>query len=78
MHDLLPIQLLPAGSRARIDQLLGGEDDVHRLQELGMRVGTQIEIVQSGVPCIIKVDGTRFCFRDSESLGVLVRLGEVA
>lgn len=78
MHELLPLQLLPAGSRACIDQLLGREDEVHRLQELGLRVGTHVEMVQSGVPCIIKLDGTRLCFRDGEALGVLVRTGDVA
>jgi Fe2+ transport system protein FeoA len=78
MHELLPLHLLPPGRAARIDQLLGRPDDVHRLQELGMRVGTSIELVQAGCPCIIKLDGARLAFRDNEALQVLVRLGEVA
>lgn len=78
MHDLLPLHLLPAGQSARIGQLLGQADEVHRLQELGMRVGKSVEMVQAGTPCIIKLDGTRLCFRDSEAFRVLVRLGDVA
>ena len=75
MPDLLPLQLLPSGQRARIDQLLGRADEVHRLQELGMRVGTPIEMLQSGSTCIVKLDGTRLAFRDHEGFRVLVRAG---
>ena len=78
MHDLLPLHLLPPGSRALIGQLVGGADDVHRLEELGMRVGVQVEMVQAGSPCIIKLGGAKLCFRDNESLGVLVRMGGAA
>jgi Fe2+ transport system protein FeoA len=68
--------LLTSGQSARVDQVLGCADQVHRLQELGMRVGTSIEMVQSGTPCIVKLDGHRLAFRNNEALNVLVRLGE--
>ena len=48
MPDTFPLQMLAAGQRARIDQLVGRPDEVHRLQELGMRVGTSVEMLQSG------------------------------
>jgi ferrous iron transport protein A len=76
MPDAFPLQMLPAGQHALIDQLVGGPDEVHRLQELGMRVGTSIEMLQSGTPCIVKLDGARLAFRDHEGFRVLVRLGE--
>jgi ferrous iron transport protein A len=76
MPDLLPLHLLSLGQRARIDQVLGCPDQVHRLQELGMRVGTPVEMVQSGSPCIVKLDGNRLAFRDNDVISVLVRLGE--
>ena len=76
MHDLLPLQLLPPGRAGRIDQLLGRPDEIHRLEELGMRVGTPVEMVRSGTPCIVKLDGARLAFRDNEALRVLVRTGE--
>jgi Fe2+ transport system protein FeoA len=76
MPDTFPLQLLSAGQRARIDQLLGRPDEVHRLQELGMRVGTSIEMLQSGTTCIVQLEGSRLAFRDHEGFRVLVRLGE--
>lgn len=78
MHDLLPLQLLPPGKPGRVDQLLGRPDEVHRLEELGIRVGTEVEMVRSGSPCIVKLGGARLAFRDNEALRVLVRLGDVA
>jgi ferrous iron transport protein A len=75
MPDILPLHLLPTGQRAHIDQLVGGPDEVHRLQELGMRVGTQIEMLQRGTPCIIRLEGARLAFRDHDACRVLVRMG---
>jgi Fe2+ transport system protein FeoA len=76
MSDILPLRLLAAGQRARIDQLVGRPEEVHRLQELGMRKGVAVEMLQSGSPCIVKLDGAKLAFRDHEGCGVLVRLGE--
>jgi ferrous iron transport protein A len=76
MPDTLPLQMLCAGQRARVDQLLGRPDEVHRLQELGIRVGTPIEMLQSGTTCIVKLDGARLAFRDHEGFRVLVKVGE--
>jgi ferrous iron transport protein A len=76
MHDILPLPLLAAGQHARIDQLMGRPDEVQRLEELGLRVGTAIEMVKSGSPCIVLVGGTRLCFRGAEATSVLVRLGD--
>lgn len=78
MHDLLPLHLLPTGCLAEIGQLLGQADEVHRLEELGLRVGTQVEMIQAGSPCIINLAGTKLCFRDNEAFRVLVRLGDAA
>jgi Fe2+ transport system protein FeoA len=78
MHELLPLHLLPSGSRALIGQLVGRAEDVHRLEELGLRVGEPVEMVQAGSPCIIKLGGSKLCFRDNETLGVLVRKGDAA
>ena len=76
MPDTFPLQMLSAGQRARIDQLLGQPDEVHRLQELGIRVGKPVEVLQSGATCIVKLDGARLAFRDHDGFRVLVRLGE--
>jgi Fe2+ transport system protein FeoA len=40
---------------------------------MGLRDGVRIEIVQSGSPCILRVNGQRLCFRNCDAMGVLVR-----
>ena len=78
MPESFPLQMLTVGQRARIDQLLGRPDEVHRLEELGMRVGMTVEMLQHGSPCIVNLDGSRLAFRDHEGFQVLVRLGDAA
>jgi hypothetical protein len=45
---------------------------VHRLDELGLRQGTVVEMLQAGTPCIIRFAGQKVCFRADELLTVLV------
>lgn len=73
MHEVVPLSFLPVGQCGRIDQLMGLPDDVHRLEELGLRVGEAVEMVNPGSPCIVVVGGTRLCFRGAEATNVLVR-----
>lgn len=73
--DVIPLHMLPAGQLAQVDQLFGDADMVHRLEEMGLRSGTTIEMVQSGLPCIIRLAGHKLCFRNSEACNVLVRPG---
>jgi Fe2+ transport system protein FeoA len=76
--DLQPLHLLPAGAAGRIAQLLGEREQVHRLEELGLRSGVMIQMISAGSPCIVHVAGARLCFRSSELLGVLVTREEQA
>jgi Fe2+ transport system protein FeoA len=78
MHDVIPLPLLQPGQRASIDQLMGRAEEVHRLEELGLRVGAAVEMVQSGSPCIVALNGAKLCFRGCDATSVLVKLGEVA
>lgn len=75
MPELLPLQLLAPGQAACVEQLYGQPDDVHRLEELGLRRGAEIEMVQTGSPCIVRVAGSKLCFRECDLLRVLVRPG---
>lgn len=75
MSDLVPIQLLAPGQSAFVDQLFGQPEQVHRLEELGLRRGVEIEMVQNGSPCIVRVAGSKLCFRECDLLSVLVRPG---
>jgi Fe2+ transport system protein FeoA len=78
MHDLIPLPMLRPGQSGQIGQVLGRADEVHRLHELGIHVGRSVEMVQSGSPCIVRLNGAKLCFRNCDALSVLVRLGEVA
>ncbi len=78
MGKLVPLSHLMTGQKAEIGQLMGRPDNVRRLAEMGLRDGTAVEMVCSGSPCIIRLDGQRICIRANELLSVLVRPGAVA
>jgi ferrous iron transport protein A len=71
--DLIPITQLRRGEAAEISQVLGSPEHVRRLEELGLRDGVSLEMVQGGSPCIVRVAGTTLCFRHDELLRVLVK-----
>lgn len=70
---MIPISALRRGEVAEIAQLIGSAEQVRRLEELGLRDGTRLEIIRAGSPCIVRVAGTTLCFREDELLRVLVR-----
>ena len=78
MPDLIPLELLPAGRRGFVDQLVGDDASVHRLSEMGLRRGIAVEMVQPGSPCIVKLMGNNLCIRDANLFQVLIRQGEPA
>jgi ferrous iron transport protein A len=73
MPDMMPLTALYSGQFAEVGQLLGPVEQVRRLEELGIRAGAQLEMISTGSPCIVRIDGSRICFRHDESLRVLVR-----
>lgn len=68
----VPLKELLAGQAARIRHVTGNPDHVHRLEELGLRGGTRIEMVRQGNPCILRVACGKLCLRTDERLHVLV------
>lgn len=75
MPDIIPLELLPTGQRARVDQLVGDDASIHRLSEMGLRHGIIVEMVQPGSPCIVKLMGNKLCIRDANLFQVLVQPG---
>jgi ferrous iron transport protein A len=71
--DLIPLQMLSEGQVARVDHLLGSPADVQRLQEMGMHQGAEIEMVQPGSPCIVRLGGAKVCLRGANLFQILVR-----
>lgn len=81
MHDSalappIPLGLLARGQTALVSDLIGAADHVHRLEELGLRRGTSVEMLQPGSPCIIRLAGNKLCIRDADLFGVLVQRSE--
>ena len=77
MHDLVPLHLLSPGQSADIGHVWGAPDAIHRLEELGLRGGATVEMVQNGSPCIIRLAGQKLCFRADDMVRVFVRRGEL-
>ena len=77
-HASIPLDCLPPGRSAQIEQLVGCPEHVQRLEEMGLRQGTMVEMVRHGRPCIIRVGGYKLCFRRSDELSVQVRTPEIA
>jgi ferrous iron transport protein A len=63
---------LPAGQSACIHHIQGHPDYVHRLEEIGLRGGTRIEMFRSGNPCIIRLAGNKICLRADDTFNVWV------
>ena len=74
-EELVPLEFLARGQTAEIGELIGRPDQVQRLRELGIRSGVQVEMIQPGSPCIVKLEQQRLCFRESDLIGILVRPG---
>jgi len=68
----IPIGRLVAGQSAVVSQILGRAEDVHRLEEFGLRSGTTVEMFRPGNPCILRMAGNKVCLRIQPSLAVFV------
>jgi ferrous iron transport protein A len=75
VNEQVPLELLECGQTAAVTAIVGEREAIHRLKELGLREGTEVEMIRSGTPCIVRLDGQRLCLRGDEMLRVLVRPG---
>ncbi len=71
-EDVLPLELLHANEEASIVELIGDESQIHRLAEMGLRIGANIRMISPGAPCLLAIDGKRLSLRLNENLEVLV------
>jgi ferrous iron transport protein A len=77
-ETLLPLDLLKSNEEASIVELCGDEPQVHRLAEMGLRVGATIRMVRPGAPCLLAIDGKRLSLRLNDGLEVLVAVNHPA
>lgn len=69
---MIPLDLLQTGERAEICEVDGGEDSVHRLAEIGLRVGVEIRMQQPGQPCVLAIGDHRLSVRLDPSTQIYV------
>ena len=72
-HSLLPLEYLGRGEWAEIEHVDGEPGWVGRMAELGLRIGSQLRVLQAGSPCLIDVAGCRLCLRGESLMRILVR-----
>jgi ferrous iron transport protein A len=78
MRDFISLSALRPGQVAEVGEVVGPLAHIRRLQELGLRAGALLQMVRSGSPCILRVDGSTLCIRDDDSLRLMVRARQSA
>jgi ferrous iron transport protein A len=68
----IPLHRLAAGQSAHVARIVGAAEDVHRLEEFGLRRGTKIEMFRRGSPCILRIAASKVCLRLEDRLQVFV------
>lgn len=71
---VIPLDLLAAGEHGHIHELDGPPELIHRLAEMGLRIGAAVSMVQPGSPCILAVGNHRFSIRIDDCATVLVEV----
>ena len=75
MAIVVPLDCLAPGEEGRIENVDGSPELVTRLEEMGIRQGVGVRMVQPGSPCIIALNNHRISFRGEESAIVMVAVG---
>lgn len=73
---LVPLESMTTGEHGVVHTLDGAPDFVVRLEEMGLREGTAIQMVRSGSPCILAVNDHRLSLRFDNKATVLVELSK--
>ncbi len=72
--QIVPMHLLHPGETGAILEIEGETHLVRRLDEMGLRAGVHVRMVQSGHPCIVAFDHQRLSFRGEGEAVVLVEV----
>lgn len=72
-HTLLPLELVQSGEWAEVEDIAGEPTWVSRLAELGVRVGSRLQVLRQGKPCLLRIGSSRLSLRDESGIHILVR-----
>jgi Fe2+ transport system protein FeoA len=70
---VLPLELLGSGEWAEVAEVKGEPGLVGRMAELGVRIGSRLQVLQPGSPCLLRVAGARLSLRGDLAVQILVR-----
>jgi ferrous iron transport protein A len=73
LDTLLPLELLRPGEWADVAEITGEPSWVSRLAELGLRAGSRLCLLQSGLPCLLQIGECRLSLRGEQGTRILVR-----
>jgi ferrous iron transport protein A len=73
---IVPLHLLEAGETGCIIDVDGEARLVQRLDEMGLRRGTNVRVIQPGDPCIVAFDHQRLSFRGEGEAIILVEVSQ--
>ncbi|MBI3863590.1 MAG: FeoA domain-containing protein [Planctomycetia bacterium] len=68
------MQYLSPGETGCIMEIDGDNGLIRRLDEMGLRTGVEVRMVQPGTPCIVALNHQRLSFRGEEDAVVLVEV----
>lgn len=69
----MPLAMASPGERLRVEQLTGGKEARRQLEDLGLNLGTEIEVISAnGGPMVLAVKGTRLAMGRGVAQKVLV------
>lgn len=73
MELLLPLELLRRGEWGEITEVQGDPAWVGRMNELGLRLGSRVQVLQPGIPCLLRIGNSRLSLRGEDAMQILVR-----
>lgn len=74
VSSVVPLHLLRPNESGSVLEVTGNRRLVQRLDEMGLRAGVHVRMVQPGHPCIVALDHQRLSFRGEEDAIVLVEV----
>lgn len=72
-EPMLSLELLKPGDWAEVADVTGDPAWVARLAELGVRLGSRLQVLQAGSPALIQIGGSRLSLRADLAVQIMVR-----
>ena len=73
-NQIVPLHLLQPGETGCVCDVSGEDTLIARLDEMGLRTGAHVRMVQPGQPCIVALDNQRLSLRAADDTLVLVEV----